>query len=144
MRPGDGRVISNFVVQALRGEDLTVYGDGTQTRSFCYVSDLTEGITRLLLADLAGDASHDPFGLEGLHGPINIGNPHEMKIKDVAQTIARLTGSKSRIVERPLPADDPKVRCPDITRAQTLLGWQPEVPLELGLGSTIDYFRRIC
>jgi dTDP-glucose 4,6-dehydratase len=144
MRPDDGRVISNFVVQALRSEDLTIYGDGTQTRSFCFVADLVEGLTRLLLSDAAAATSENLNSLEGLHGPINIGNPHEIRIKDIARLIIQLTGTTSRIAWRPLPAEDPKVRCPDITRAQALLGWQPRVNLEDGLAATIDYFRGVC
>jgi dTDP-glucose 4,6-dehydratase len=144
MRPDDGRVISNFVVQALRSEDLTIYGDGIQTRSFCFVADLVEGLTRLLLSDAAAATSENLNSLEGLHGPINIGNPHEIRIKDIARLIIQLTGTTSRIAWRPLPAEDPKVRCPDITRAQALLGWQPRVNLEDGLAATIDYFRGVC
>jgi dTDP-glucose 4,6-dehydratase len=127
MRMNDGRVVPNFIMQALRGEDLTVYGDGTQTRSFCYVSDLVEGIVRLLQSK------------ENL--PVNLGNPHEMTILEFAKVILRLTDSSSRIIHRPLPMDDPKVRQPDITRARKLLAWEPKVPLEEGLRATIDYFR---
>jgi dTDP-glucose 4,6-dehydratase len=114
--------------QALRNEDVTVFGDGSQTRSFTYVSDLVDGIIRLML-------STENF-------PVNLGNPREMTIKEIAETIIRMTGSKSRIVYRPLPTDDPKVRQPDITRARTLLGWEPKVALEEGLAKTIEYFRR--
>jgi len=127
MRQEDGRVVPNFIAQALRGEDLTVYGDGSQTRSFCYVSDLVEGILRLLRSDYAL--------------PVNIGNPREMTVKEIAETIIRMTGSKSQIVYRPLPTDDPKQRRPDITRARTLLGWEPRVQLDEGLVKTIEYFR---
>jgi dTDP-glucose 4,6-dehydratase len=127
MRVNDGRAVPNFIAQALQGEPLTVYGDGRQTRSFCYISDLVDGIIRLMLS-----AENDP---------INIGNPHELTIEDIARTIARLTGSSSPVVFRPLPTDDPKVRQPDITRARTLLGWEPKVPLEQGLLDTIAYFR---
>jgi len=127
MRLKDGRVVPNFVSQALRGEDVTVYGDGKQTRSFCYVSDLVEGIVRLLASD------HD--------GPVNIGNPREMTVLEFAQTIIRLTGSTSRIVHRPLPVDDPKVRQPDIRLARRLLEWEPKTDVEEGLGTTIEYFR---
>jgi dTDP-glucose 4,6-dehydratase len=127
MRTEDGRVVPNFIMQALRGEDVTVYGDGRQTRSFCYVSDLVEGIVRLLHADY--DA------------PVNLGNPREMTVLDFAQTILRLIGGKSRIVHRPLPVDDPKVRQPDIRLARKLLDWEPKMDLEQGLHSTIEYFR---
>ncbi|HSD10253.1 MAG TPA: UDP-glucuronic acid decarboxylase family protein [Candidatus Binatia bacterium] len=127
MRTKDGRVVPNFITQALRGEDLTVYGDGTQTRSFCYVSDLIEGIVRLLNSDYAG--------------PVNLGNPREMTVLDFAKTIVRLTASASRIVHRPLPVDDPKVRQPDIRLARELLRWEPRVDVEDGLRTTIDYFR---
>jgi dTDP-glucose 4,6-dehydratase len=128
MRVNDGRAVPAFISQALRGEELTIFGSGTQTRSFCYISDLVEGILRLTVADV--------------NDPVNIGNPHEMTIEEIARTIARMTGSKSRIVYRPLPTDDPKVRKPDITRARTLLGWEPKVSLEDGLTKTIEYFRR--
>ncbi|HEY7515140.1 MAG TPA: UDP-glucuronic acid decarboxylase family protein [Vicinamibacteria bacterium] len=127
MRVEDGRAIPAFMSQALRGEDLTVFGDGSQTRSLCYVSDLVDGIIRLMGSD------------EAL--PVNIGNPEELTIRALAERVLAVTGSKSRIVERPLPVDDPKVRQPDITRARTLLGWEPKVPLEEGLVKTLDYFR---
>ncbi len=128
MRAEDGRVVPNFIAQALRGEDLTVYGDGSQTRSFCYVSDLVEGILRLLRSDYAL--------------PVNIGNPREMTVLEFAKLIIELTGSTSGIAYKPLPVDDPKVRQPDITRARTLLGgWEPIVPVEEGLRRTIEFFR---
>jgi len=128
MRREDGRVVPNFIAQALRNEDLTVYGDGGQTRSFCYVSDLVEGILRLLRSDYAL--------------PVNIGNPREMTVLEFAKLIIELTGSRSGIAFKPLPEDDPKVRQPDITRARTLLGgWGPVVPVEDGLRRTIDFFR---
>jgi dTDP-glucose 4,6-dehydratase len=127
MRLRDGRVVPNFIAQALRGEAMTVYGDGSQTRSFCYVSDLVEGIVRLLKSDYSG--------------PVNCGNPAEVTILQFAERIKKLTGSKSEIVFRPLPIDDPKQRQPDIARARTLLGWEPSVGLEEGLLHTIDYFR---
>jgi dTDP-glucose 4,6-dehydratase len=141
MRPQDGRVVSNFIVQALKGESLTVYGDGTQTRSFCYVSDLVEGLARLALADAATPESDDASGLDGIHGPVNLGNPAEMTIADIAQVILRLTASRSNIERKPLPVDDPKVRRPDIGRAQKLLRWTPRVSLEDGLCNTIQHFR---
>ncbi len=128
MHPGDGRVVSNFIVQALRGEDLTLYGDGSQTRSFCYVDDLIEGFCRLM--------DHD-----GLTGPINVGNPGEFTMRQLAEEVLRLTGSRSRIVQRPLPADDPRQRQPDIALARQHLGWEPVVPLAEGLQRTIEYFR---
>jgi len=127
MRVQDGRAIPAFLGQALRGEDVTVFGDGTQTRSLCYVSDLVDGIYRLMMSD-APD-------------PVNLGNPHELTIRALAERIVALAGSKSRIVERPLPVDDPKVRQPDITRARTLLGWEPKVSLDEGLPRTLAYFR---
>jgi dTDP-glucose 4,6-dehydratase len=128
MRVEDGRAIPAFLSQALRNEDVTVFGDGTQTRSLCYVSDLVDGLFRLISSD-------------EVH-PVNIGNPKEMTIRQLAEAIITLTGSRSRIVTRPLPEDDPRVRQPDITRARKLLGWEPKVPLEEGLGHTIAYFRR--
>ena len=127
MRLRDGRAVPAFMSQALRGEDVTVFGDGTQTRSFCYVSDLVDGVLRLMDSDV-GD-------------PVNIGNPHEVTIEEIARIIIRLLGSSSRIVYRPLPVDDPKQRQPDITRARTLLGWEPTVGLEEGLLKTVEYFR---
>src|SRR5262249_54052619 len=128
MRVEDGRAIPAFLSQALRNEDVTVFGDGSQTRSLCYVSDLVDGIYRLMMSNESD--------------PVNIGNPSEMTIRQLAEAIIKLTGSKSRVVTRPLPVDDPKVRQPDITRARTLLGWEPRVPLEDGLRRTLDYFRR--
>jgi dTDP-glucose 4,6-dehydratase len=128
MRIRDGRAVPAFISQALLNEDVTVFGDGTQTRSFCYISDLVDGIIRLMLS--------------AENHPINIGNPQEMTIAQMAQLIIEMTGSKSQIVYKPLPADDPKVRQPDITRARLELGWEPKVPLEQGLTSTIEYFRR--
>jgi dTDP-glucose 4,6-dehydratase len=127
MRLRDGRAVPAFMSQALTGEDVTIFGSGRQTRSFCYVSDLVDGIIRLMESNV--------------NDPVNIGNPHEMTIEEIARTIIKLTGSKSKIVYRPLPADDPKVRQPDITRARTLLGWEPKVGLEEGLTRTLEYFR---
>jgi dTDP-glucose 4,6-dehydratase len=127
MRLNDGRVVPNFIAQALRGEPITVYGDGSQTRSFCYVSDLVEGIVRLLRSDYS-------------QGPVNLGNPTEVTILQFADRIKALTGSKSEIVFRPLPVDDPKVRQPDIGRARKILGWEPKVGLDDGLRKTIEYF----
>jgi dTDP-glucose 4,6-dehydratase len=127
MRIRDGRAVPAFISQALVNEDVTVFGDGTQTRSFCFISDLVDGIIRMMLSKE--------------NDPINIGNPQEMTIEQIARLIIEMTGSKSQIVYKPLPTDDPKVRQPDITRARTLLGWEPKVPLEQGLGRTIEYFR---
>ena len=126
MRLRDGRAVPAFMSQALRNEDVTVFGDGTQTRSFCYVSDLVDGILRLMESNT--------------HDPVNIGNPHEVTIEEIARTIIRLVGSTSKIVYRPLPVDDPKQRRPDITRARTLLNWEPKVGLEEGLLKTVAYF----
>ncbi|MGH9148250.1 MAG: UDP-glucuronic acid decarboxylase family protein [Vicinamibacterales bacterium] len=128
MRINDGRAVPSFIGQALRGEDVTVFGDGSQTRSFCYIDDLVDGIIRLMLSDL--------------NDPVNIGNPHEMTIDQMARTIITMTGSSSKLVRRPLPTDDPKVRQPDITCARELLGWEPKVRLEDGLVKTIEYFRK--
>ena len=128
MRIHDGRAVPNFMCQALKGEDITVYGDGSQTRSFCYVSDEVDGIVRLLFSDV--------------DTPVNIGNPAEMSVLQMAETIVRTTGSKSRIIFQPLPEDDPKVRQPDITKAKAQLGWEPKVALEEGLVSTLDYFKK--
>jgi dTDP-glucose 4,6-dehydratase len=127
MRLHDGRAVPAFMSQALRGEDVTIFGSGQQTRSFCYVSDLVDGVIRLMESDV--------------NEPVNIGNPHEMTIEDIARAIIRLTGSRSKLVYRPLPEDDPKVRQPDITRARTLLNWEPKVGLEEGLTKTLGYFR---
>jgi len=129
MRPNDGRVVSNFIVQALRGEPLTLYGDGSQTRSFCYVDDLIDGIVRLFER---GDAN-----------PTNIGNPKEFTVRQLAELVLEHTGSRSPMVERPLPEDDPKVRQPDIARARATLGWEPEISLDQGLQRTIEYFRTL-
>jgi dTDP-glucose 4,6-dehydratase len=127
MRIRDGRAVPAFISQALRNEDVTVFGDGRQTRSFCYISDLVDGIIRLMLSST--------------NDPVNIGNPAEMTIEEIARVIIEMTGSKSRLIYKPLPEDDPKVRRPDITRARTLLGWEPKVDLRQGLTETIAYFR---
>lgn len=131
MTPNDGRVVSNFIIQALKGEDITIFGDGTHTRSFQYVDDLINGLISLMAT---GDS---------VTGPVNIGNPIEVSVKDLAELIIRMTGSKSKLAFMPLPEDDPKQRKPDITLAMDLLGWKPEVGLEAGLTKTIDYFRTI-
>lgn len=128
MRVNDGRAVPTFISQALRGEDITIFGEGNQTRSFTYITDLVDGVIRLMQSDL--------------NDPVNVGNPHELSVEAIARTIVEMIGSKSRIVYRPLPTDDPKVRQPDITRARTLLGWEPKVGLEEGLTRTIDYFRK--
>jgi dTDP-glucose 4,6-dehydratase len=127
MRPDDGRVVSNFIVQALRGEPLTVYGDGTQTRSFCFVTDEVEGLFRLFMSDY--------------HEPMNIGNPEEYTVRQLAERVTALVDPALTIVHRPLPTDDPKVRRPDITCARRVMGWEPKVQLDEGLQSTVDYFR---
>jgi dTDP-glucose 4,6-dehydratase len=127
MRLRDGRAVPAFMSQALTGEDVTIFGDGTQTRSFTYVSDLVDGVLRLMEADT--------------NEPVNIGNPHEVTIEEIARTIVRLVGSTSKLVYRPLPVDDPRQRRPDITRARTLLGWEPKIGLEEGLLKTVDYFK---
>jgi len=131
MHPFDGRVISNFIRQALAGEDITIFGDGTQTRSFCYRDDLVDGMIRMMDAP------------DTLIGPINLGNPGEFTIRQLAELVLELTGSSSKIIEQPLPADDPTQRQPDITLARKQLGWEPEVPLREGLSKTIDWFRQI-
>jgi dTDP-glucose 4,6-dehydratase len=129
MRPHDGRVVSNFIMQALRGEPITIYGDGSQTRSFCYVDDLVDGIVRLFE--------------RGTPDPTNIGNPGEFTVRQLADRVLALTGSKSPVVQRPLPVDDPRVRQPDITHAREMLGWEPKIPLDDGLTRTIAYFRGV-
>ncbi|MBN1352876.1 SDR family oxidoreductase [candidate division KSB1 bacterium] len=128
MRPKDGRAIPTFVPQALRGEPITIFGDGSQTRSFCYVSDLVEGIYRLLISDY--------------NEPVNIGNPYEMTIKQMAEAVIRVTGSQSKLAFKPLPIDDPKVRQPDISLAKKLFDWEPQVDLEEGLKSTVEWFKK--
>ena len=128
MHPSDGRVVSNFIMQALRGEPITMYGEGAQTRSFCYVDDLIEGFIRLMDSP------------DAVTGPVNLGNPVEFTIRQLAEQVLALTGSKSKLEFRPLPADDPKQRQPDISRAKGTLGWEPKVPLEEGLKKTIAYF----
>jgi UDP-glucuronate decarboxylase len=131
MHPNDGRVVSNFVIQALKGEPITLYGDGSQTRAFCFVDDLVEGFIRLM------DTPDD------ITGPVNLGNPVERTVKNLAERVIALTGSKSEIVYKPLPVDDPKQRCPDISLAKSLLKWEPTIALDAGLTRTIDYFRNL-
>jgi len=130
MHPDDGRVVSNFIVQALEGRDITIYGDGSQTRSFCFCDDLIEGFVRLMNS------------ADDITGPINLGNPGEFTMVQLAETVLRLTGSKSKLIFMPLPADDPRQRQPNIDKARDILGWAPTVPLEQGLERTIDYFRK--
>ena len=129
MRLNDGRALPAFIGQALRGEDLTVFGDGSQTRSFCYVDDLVEGIYRLLMSDYAY--------------PVNIGNPNEISLKDFAEEVLKLTGSSVKIIYKPLPVDDPKQRQPDITKAKEILGWEPKVDRAEGLRKTYEYFKSL-
>lgn len=131
MHPNDGRVVSNFIVQALKGEDITLYGEGTQTRAFCYVDDLIEGFIRLMDSP------------DAITGPINIGNPHEITVRQLAETVIKLTGARSKLVHHPLPADDPTQRCPNITQAREILGWEPKIELETGLTKTIAYFDKL-
>jgi UDP-glucuronate decarboxylase len=131
MATGDGRVVSNFIVQALKGNDITIYGDGSQTRSFCYVSDLVDGFLRMMDKN------------EPLVGPINLGNPNEFTMLELAEKVIKLTGSSSKLKFEPLPQDDPKQRQPDITKAKTQLGWEPKVQLEEGLEKTISYFKEV-
>jgi len=131
MHPNDGRVVSNFIVQALRGEDITLYGDGSQTRSFCYVDDLVEALVRLMATPAE------------VTGPVNLGNTGEFTIRQLAEAVLRLTGAKSKLIFKPLPQDDPKQRQPDIALARSTLGWEPEVKLEDGLRETIAYFRKV-
>ncbi|NLF60382.1 MAG: SDR family oxidoreductase [Lentisphaerae bacterium] len=131
MHPNDGRVVSNFILQALNNEDITIYGDGSQTRSFCYRDDLIEAMMRMMATP------HE------VTGPINIGNPGEFTIRELAELVIELTGAKSRIIRQPLPADDPKQRRPDITKAKKILDWEPKTPLREGLGHTIEYFRKL-
>jgi dTDP-glucose 4,6-dehydratase len=147
MRPHDGRVVSNFIVQALKGEALTVYGDGKQTRSFCFVSDLIEGIFRLLMTDGAETGTgggEKQASVDDLHLPVNIGNPNEFTVIELAHKVLALTGASSKIEYRRLPVDDPQVRQPDISRARRLLGWEPHVSLDEGLANTIAYFAGKC
>lgn len=128
MQPNDGRVVSNLIVQSLKGNDITIYGDGSQTRSFCYVDDLIDGLIKMMNSD------------DKVTGPINLGNKEEITIKELAQLIVKLTNSKSKIVYKPLPIDDPKVRCPNTDKAKNILKWQTKIPLEVGLKKTIEYF----
>ena len=154
MRPNDGRVVSNFIVQALHGKPLTIFGDGSQTRSFCYVDDMARGIVALLIVesdesmakrtDRAGFLSkRSEPSVESVHDPVNIGNPRELTVMEIARFVLKLTGSRSPIEHQPLPIDDPKVRRPDIRKAEALLGWTPMVELEDGLKKTIEYFRTV-
>jgi UDP-glucuronate decarboxylase len=132
MHPNDGRVVSNFIMQALQGKDITIYGDGQQTRSFCYVDDLIDAMVKMMNSE------------EGFAGPVNIGNPGEFTMLQLAETILKLSGSKSKIIHQPLPSDDPKQRQPNIDLAKDKLGWQPKVNLEDGLKETIAYFEKVA
>jgi UDP-glucuronate decarboxylase len=131
MHPNDGRVVSNFIVQALQGKDITIYGDGSQTRSFCYVDDLIDAMIKMMNSE------------KGFTGPVNIGNPGEFTMLQLAEMVLKLSNSKSKIIYQPLPSDDPKQRQPNIDLAKTKLGWQPKVNLEDGLKETIAYFKRM-
>lgn len=131
MLPNDGRVVSNFIVQALTGQDITLYGDGMQTRAFCFVEDLINGLMRMMATP------------DDVLGPINLGNPHEITVRELAERIIALTGASSKLIYAPLPQDDPMQRCPDITRARNTLGWEPQVKLEVGLTRTIAYFKNL-
>lgn len=145
MRSDDGRVVSNFIVQALKNEPITMYGDGSQTRSFCYIDDMIEGLIRMMdyeTGEYIREPDYTKQYLSGYPGPINLGNPHEVSIYSIAKLVTELAGSKSEIVFRPLPEDDPKRRCPDITKAKGILEWQPYVQLEEGLQKTVEYFRK--
>jgi UDP-glucuronate decarboxylase len=130
MHPNDGRVVSNFIMQALKGEPITIFGKGDQTRAFCYVDDLVDGLVRLMAAP------------DEVTGPINLGNPAEMTVRELAERVIRLTGSRSTLAFKPLPVNDPTQRCPDIAKARKVLGWEPKIDLETGLKRTIEYFRR--
>ena len=145
MRSDDGRVVSNFIVQALKNEPITMYGDGSQTRSFCYIDDMIEGLIRMMdyeTGEYIREPDYTKQYLSGYPGPINLGNPHVVSIYSIAKLVTELAGSKSEIVFRPLPEDDPKRRCPDITKAKGILEWQPYVQLEEGLRKTVEYFRK--
>jgi UDP-glucuronate decarboxylase len=131
MHPNDGRVVSNFIVQAIKGEDISIYGSGRQTRSFCYVDDLVTGIIKMMATD------------DTITGPVNLGNPEEFTIRQLAEAVLELTNSKSKIIEMPLPTDDPQQRCPDITQAMNVLGWRPTIQLRVGLEKTIAYFDQL-
>jgi nucleoside-diphosphate-sugar epimerase len=141
MRPDDGRVVSNFIVQALRGNPLTIYGDGTQTRSFSYVSDTVDGVYRLLMVSDSGASGLGEGSDVDVHLPFNIGNPLEFTVTELARLILEITGKGGEIAYKPLPVDDPRVRQPNITRALKILGWKPEVDLRTGLKNTVDFFR---
>ncbi len=145
MRSDDGRVISNFIVQALAGEDITIYGDGSQTRSFCYVDDLVEGMIRMMdyeTGEYTRECDYTRPYLSGFPGPLNLGNPEETSVAVLAERIIAITGSPSKLLFENLPEDDPRRRCPDISKARKHLGWEPTVPLQEGLTRTVDYFRR--
>ncbi len=144
MRPDDGRVISNFIIQAIQNKPITIYGDGSQTRSFCYINDMIEGMIRMMDYETGSQKKSRDYTkphLSGFPGPINIGNPHEVTIREIAENVVKLAKSKSRIVYEDLPEDDPRRRCPDITKAKQLLDWMPKIGLDEGLKKTLEYFR---
>jgi UDP-glucuronate decarboxylase len=143
MRPDDGRVVSNFIVQAMRGKDITIYGEGSQTRSFCYIDDLIEGMIRMMdyeTGECDREIDYTKPNLSGFPGPLNLGNPYEVTIRSLAEMIVQIVGSRSQIVFEPLPEDDPRRRCPDITKARHILSWEPHISFEEGLQKTIDHF----
>ena len=131
MQINDGRVVSNFIVQALKGKDITLYGDGNQTRSFCFIDDMINGLVSMMNSK------------DSIIGPINLGNPHEITIKELATTIINLTKSKSKLIYQYLPSDDPRQRCPNINKAKSILDWSPKIDLEIGLAKTINYFEKV-
>jgi UDP-glucuronate decarboxylase len=146
MRPDDGRVVSNFIVEALQGKPITIYGDGSQTRSFCYIDDMVEGMVRMMDFETGVQKKGRDYTkphLSGFPGPINIGNPHEVSIREIAEKVVKLAKSKSSIVFEELPKDDPRRRCPDISKAKKYLGWTPKIALDEGLKATIEYFRNL-
>jgi len=146
MRPDDGRVVSNFITQALNNKPITIYGDGSQTRSFCYIDDLIEGMIRMMdyeTGEQTRERNYTKPYLSGFPGPLNLGNPHEVSMRTIADMIASISKSTSKVVFENLPEDDPKKRCPDISKAESLLQWKPKVSLEEGLKKTIDYFRAV-
>jgi len=146
MRPDDGRVVSNFITQALDNKPITIYGDGSQTRSFCYVDDLIEGMIRMMdyeTGEQKRERNYTKSYISGLPGPLNLGNPHEVSIRTIAGMIVSISESSSEIIFEDLPEDDPRRRCPDISKAEKLLQWKPKIPLDEGLRKTIDYFRTV-
>jgi UDP-glucuronate decarboxylase len=143
MRPDDGRVVSNFIVQAMQGRDITIYGDGSQTRSFCYIDDMIEGMLRMMdyeTGEYRRETDYTIPNLSGFPGPLNLGNPHEVTIRMLAEKVIEILGSESQLVFEPLPEDDPRRRCPDIAKARGIIAWEPLVPFEEGLRKTVDHF----